>query len=272
MKKTLVSKTGAVAKAISLVLVTALCFTYMGAVVAYGAEAPKPKTNAERIAAIKETYGFTVDFISNFEPAYIVPEGERALILTNIETGMACLGSGLTKKLVAADVDNKIEINVGNRGTNPGIVHPSRSSSTGKTDMFIMFLRKDASVSTVVHELGHIVDIVINDQAIGSKKEPWNNVTYRNNSNWAGLTPSGSFISEHAKTSDEENYAESFEYGVTNGADKPYTGSKDGQVYKCLKAVFDDLVSFAGYGSRATQRMAGYLGIDISAQIAALQK
>ncbi len=122
------------------------------------------------------------------------------------------------------------------------------------------------------HELGHIVDIVINDQAIGSKKEPWNNVTYRNNSNWAGLTPSGSFISEHAKTSDEENYAESFEYGVTNGADNPYTGSKDGQVYKCLKAVFDDLVSFAGYGSRATQRMAGYLGIDISDKIAALQK
>jgi hypothetical protein len=49
-----------------------------------------------------------------------------------------------------------------------------------------------------------------------------------------------------------------------NGATTPCPYGKDNQVYKCCKAVFDDLVSFAGYGSRATQRMAGYLGIDMS--------
>jgi hypothetical protein len=98
---------------------------------------------------------------------------------------------------------------------------------------------------------------------------PWGAVTYHK---WTGSSyegAKGDFISDYAKMNAYENYAESFKYGITGGAENPCEYDKDTQIYKCCKAVFDNIVAFAGYNSNATKRMAGYLGIDISDKLAA---
>jgi hypothetical protein len=78
-----------------------------------------------------------------------------------------------------------------------------------------------------------------------------------------GQSVEGDYITERAKWAPAENYAECFRLGVMNGPDNPCAYSEESQVYKVCKVAYDDLVAFAGYGSRATKRMAAYLGINI---------
>jgi hypothetical protein len=244
----------------ALVLVLVLCaFPFS----TYAAGTPKtiPKTIDERAAALEETYGVTITgydveittsgVVAQYIETPLAAEYWDAH-LTTLESGLAYLGASLTHKIRGSVSANRFEIHLcgvpRDRAQGFGGVETSPDGNIAK-----MVLFHGAKEATVLHEAGHLVDqLSTGEAAWASLYKPWSETE-------AG----GDFISGYAKTFAWENYAECFEYGVLNGRGSPCPYPADNQVYTCCKAVFDDLVSFAGYGSRATRRMAGYLGIDI---------
>jgi hypothetical protein len=254
-------------KGIAMVLVLVLCFSYMGAVVAYGAEAPKkPTTASEYVAYLKENYNVLVkEDRSLYQDQTGMSTEAWAEQLPSILTACEYLGSGFTKALANKDASGYLEIAYasakvsgrpaavawfgGNRSDQSGV------RVTGGTNNTVV------PVWVILHEIGHCLD---GTEVVGALASAFKSVQYNTIRDGVSVYATGDFVSAQAKFASAENYAECFRVGIMNGATNPCPYGKDNQVYKCLKSVFDDLVSFAGYGSRATQRMAGYLGIDIS--------
>jgi hypothetical protein len=246
----------------ALFLVFVLCACSLSA---HATGTPKtiPQTVEERVAALEEAYGVTITgydievTTSGVVAQYIetpLAAGFWESHLTVLESGLAYLGASLTKKIRGSVSANRFEIHLcgvpreGAQGF--GGIENTPGGSIAK-----MVLFHGAKEATVLHEAGHLLDqLVLGETAWASLYKPW-----------SGTDSDGDFISGYARSFAWENYAESFEFGVMNGGGSPCPYPQDNQVYICCKAVFEDLVAFAGYGSRATRRMAGYLGIDIPA-------
>jgi hypothetical protein len=254
-------------KGIAMVLVLVLCFTYMGAVVTYGAEAPKkPTTASEYVAYLKENYSVLVkEDRSLYQDQTGMSTEAWAEQLPSILAACEYLGSGFTKALAKKDASGYLEIAYASAKVQgiAGAVAFFANPRDGKAGTFKITggtMNAVVPVRIILHEVAHCFDQKTTN-VTGSVSKTFQALGYKS---ITGSTVRGDYISEYAKVAPSENYAESFAYGIINGATNPCPYGKDNQVYKCCKAVFDDLVSFAGYGSRATQRMAGYLGIDIS--------
>jgi hypothetical protein len=180
------------------------------------------------------------------------------------------LGASLTNKIRRSVSSGRFEIIL--RGLPRDGAQAFGGVETGAEGaVATMVLFSGAREATVLHEAGHMVDQLSREGAAwAGMYKPWSEIRHTRTIDGVHTGAEGDFISTYAKSGAWENYAESFEYGVMNGSGSPCPYPKENRVYICCKAVFEDLVSFAGYGSRATQRMAGYLGIDISDKLAAL--
>lgn len=198
--------------------------------------------------------------------------------LTAIQSGLSYLGTGFTKKISKTyentpDAKARAESN-----TKYGkfVLHLiPQNDVVGKAqtargaynygDGSIYFWGFNSSVVTArmtIHEYGHALE----EAAHGGKSAapaPFSTEKYTGLGGSADTasTHPDRFVSKYAERDIAEDYAECFRIAIENGADKPYTGSKDTVVYKKMKTVYDDLQSFVGADSRATQRVGGYLGL-----------
>lgn len=239
-------------------------------VTAFAAE--PAKTIDQRIADIKETYGIEILILN--ESWNDSKTAEKAL--TQLESALGLLGSSFTKKIVSAYEDGLpyYKDSLGKTGNGPElgfkvVINASMQgavkadfgdmSYTGQLQL-ISEKGAEMSLKTILHEFGHALQFATatgnpsNEKARGA----FENYTY------TGRKDSGvadGFVSSYARHSWGEDYAETFAYMVISNEDYKLTSGTG--LYKKGKSIYDDLVSFVGTGSRATQRVANNLGIEI---------
>jgi hypothetical protein len=253
-------------------LAFSLLFAFCAApAAAYASEAPEGlATASEYVAHLKENYSILV---KEDKTLYQEQEGASveawAVQLSPILAACEYLGPSFTNTLAAEDPTEYIEIKyAASQLPQPGFSTGLWIADNRENSAEGFVITGEGTLNTVipphiiVHEIAHCLDL--SSGMAGSGAAVIDRLGYETEE---GARVAGDYISERAKHSPAENYAESFAWGILNGAENPCPYGEESQVYKCCEAVFDDLVDFAGYGSRATQRMAGYLGIDISEEL-----
>jgi hypothetical protein len=258
---------------LALFLTLAPCVASVATFNAHASEAPKKlERMSEYVEHLKENYDVLV-----VEDRSLYPDENAASVeawagqLSPILEACETLGADFTKTLAAEDPTGYIEIRYAS-GEEPGPYSSTGlwlANPKGDTGDYGFMITGEGTFNTVipphviVHEMAHCLDI--STGMANSGVAAIDGLGYQTEE---GAKVAGAYISERAKHSAPENYAESLAWGVLNGPRNPCPYGKDSHAYKSCEAVFDDLVEFAGYESRATQRMAAYLGIDISKELA----
>ncbi len=261
-----------------LALLLTVVLTALMAAPAAAAEAAAAKTVAERIADIEETYGIAVKDGDKQEPGYWGSErSDKADFEANLgqlETALSRVGAVFTKRL-ARKTGGVYEIYLLFGKECP----PEIKSATGRAyeayydgevDSWMTFRGPAGQMlhaQYMVHEFGHCVEFLLAgnppENYSSKTRQPFRSEQYTGVSataNTAAVQPT-KFVSKRSEMNSHEDYAECFRMSVYNGAGAPLQYGPETDIYKKTKVIYDDLVSFAGKNSRATQRVASYLGI-----------
>jgi hypothetical protein len=238
------------------------------------------KTIAERIAAIEETYDIVV--LDGRKPDRDWAGGgssDKADFeknLTELEKALGHLGAVFTKKL-SRSVPGEFEVYLLFGSECPdaykgavGIAHETYIEE--EHDSWIEFLGPagtSLSAGYMLHEFGHCMEFLLSDDPpddfTSLTRKPFSNSAYTRKSaaaNRASSKPSA-YASLRAEMDSREDYAECFRVAVLNGGTSTIGYGKDTDIYKKTYEVYMDVAAFAGYGARATKRVAAYLGVKL---------
>lgn len=241
-----------------------------------------PDNDAKTIANLEKTYGIKIVLGNNGAYDKKAPLTQHLL---NIERGLSYLGGTFTKKLAKQyeasvadklvtdsrpDITGKFRINLkpstdadAVAADRPGVILPATARYIYGGGVMELYGNESnpVRVSSIVHEYAHALDDAV--RAGKNHPAPFSNEKYTmagGAANIASKSPDR-FMNTYAETKASEDYAECFYAAIIGGADKPLAYGSDTVIWKKVKVVYDDLVTFAGVDSRATQRVGGYLGL-----------
>ena len=255
-------------KTMSMILVLVMVFTL--AVPTLAADPPNPLTVEERFAAIEETYGIGMtESQGQYMPGILLekPHAQyEQAILTNLETALSILGPNFMKRLnkAAATARNgtpypyTITNYQGNNIEGLSIfilTYEHNTDYTSYENYGIMLSGKTVSVDSILR----ILAFAFLDNNIGNTDTPRGNFVGQQYGNFE-TAPDG-FLSTWAAQSWTNDYCTIFAYMVYNNDNNKLTPNT--LLWNKGKTVYDDLVEYMGTGSRATQRAAANLGIEI---------
>ncbi len=257
---------------LSFALVLALIFTTFSTnAIAAVDQQPKPLTINERLAAIEETYGIAMhEPQSQLFPGALLETMDTKAVessLTVLETALAMVGPGFMKLLNKAATDERLSSKANGAtyitapnyegedvtGFSIGILTSPGSTWSISNDVISVSLGGNVGVDQI------IMTLAFSYMEFSGIREPTGSFVGQPYGNYQTV-PTG-FLSVSSAQNWQNDYCAVFSHLVRNSTQNQLTHNS--VLWNKGKIVYDDLVKYVGAGSRATQRAAHNLGIEI---------
>lgn len=212
--------------------------------------------SAPHVAVIEDTYGITLT-VGDIWGVYD-NNADLTRHLAVMDTALDYVGTDFIHELDAA-YDGGFSFNLIPTVSGDARAHFSLENTIAK---IVLTGSNQSPINKyqVLHELGHAVYFAA--QRTDEVPEPFSVEVYAGVLSETSLSEyPDRFHDVYSETSPKEDFAQCFYYAVLNGGDNPLKYDLTTPIYQKTLKVYNDLLALAGHESKATQRVAAYLGI-----------